>query len=132
MTCHHVRGELTCHVPCQLLSRRAVPYHAVPSPPVPRRTSIVQLTALSLSHQTPGDATLLRFLRGRDFHVERAREMISASLVWRKKYQVDRILQEYQSPSVVKDHFPGGWHHSDRGVEEEGMGLRGTIRGGNT
>ncbi|XP_043195394.1 SEC14-like protein 1 isoform X2 [Amphibalanus amphitrite] len=64
--------------------------------------------------KTPGDATLLRFLRAREFHVERAREMISASLVWRKKYQVDRILQEYQSPSVVRDHFPGGWHHSDR------------------
>ena len=54
--------------------------------------------------------------------------MISASLVWRKKYQVDRILQEYQSPSVVRDHFPGGWHHSDRGVENcwvDGGGMLG-------
>ena len=70
---------------------------------------------VSRARQTPGDATLLRFLRAREFHVERAREMLSASLVWRKKYQVDRILQEYESPSVVRDFFPGGWHHSDRG-----------------
>ncbi|XP_037081881.1 SEC14-like protein 1 isoform X2 [Pollicipes pollicipes] len=64
--------------------------------------------------KTPGDATLLRFLRARDFNVEKAREMISTSLVWRKKYQVDRLLQEYQTPSVARDFFPGGWHHSDR------------------
>jgi hypothetical protein len=47
--------------------------------------------------------------------VEKAREMLSQSLMWRKKHQVDRILSEYQTPQVVKDYFPGGWHHSDRG-----------------
>jgi hypothetical protein len=47
--------------------------------------------------------------------VEKAREMLSQSLIWRKKHQVDRILSEYQTPQVVKDYFPGGWHHSDKG-----------------
>jgi hypothetical protein len=65
--------------------------------------------------QVPSDSTLLRFLRARDFNVEKAREMLSQSLMWRKKHQVDRILSEYQTPQVVKDYFPGGWHHSDRG-----------------
>ncbi|GLH14610.1 uncharacterized protein GBIM_18966 [Gryllus bimaculatus] len=60
------------------------------------------------------DSTLLRFLRARDFNVEKAREMLSASLLWRKKHQVDKILSEYQTPSVVRDYFPGGWHHHDK------------------
>ena len=47
--------------------------------------------------------------------MEKAREMLSQSLMWRKKHQVDRILSEYQTPQVVKDYFPGGWHHSDKG-----------------
>ncbi|XP_066998063.2 SEC14-like protein 1 [Anabrus simplex] len=64
--------------------------------------------------KVPSDSTLLRFLRARDFNVEKARELLSQSLLWRKKHQVDRILSEYQTPQVVKDYFPGGWHHSDR------------------
>ncbi|GFG33633.1 hypothetical protein Cfor_03387, partial [Coptotermes formosanus] len=64
--------------------------------------------------KVPSDSTLLRFLRARDFNVEKAREMLSQSLIWRKKHQVDRILSEYQTPQVVKDYFPGGWHHSDK------------------
>ena len=47
--------------------------------------------------------------------MEKAREMLSQSLMWRKKHQVDRILSEYQTPQVIKDYFPGGWHHSDKG-----------------
>lgn len=64
--------------------------------------------------KVPSDTTLLRFLRARDFHVEKSREMLSQSLLWRKKHQVDRILSEYQTPDVVKQYFPGGWHHHDK------------------
>lgn len=65
--------------------------------------------------KVPKDATLLRFLRSRDFHVEKAREMLSQSLLWRKKHAVDRILSEYVTPQVVQDYFPGAWHHHDKG-----------------
>jgi len=58
---------------------------------------------------------LLRFLRAADFNIEKAREMLSASLTWRKKHQVDKLLSEYEIPEVVKTYFPGGWHHNDRG-----------------
>lgn len=68
-----------------------------------------------LFQQVPSDTTLLRFLRARDFNVEKAREMLSQSLLWRKKHQVDRILSEYETPDVVKQYFPGGWHHHDKG-----------------
>lgn len=62
----------------------------------------------------PGDATLLRFLRATEFSVEKAREMLTQSLHWRKKHQIDKLLEEYEVPQVVKDYFPGGWHHFDK------------------
>lgn len=62
----------------------------------------------------PSDSTMLRFLRAREFNVEKAREMLCQSLVWRKKYQVDRLLNTYEMPQVAKDFFPGGWHHYDK------------------
>ena len=65
--------------------------------------------------KVPSDTTLLRFLRARDFNLEKAREMLSQSLIWRKKNQVDKIMAEYQVPQVIKDYFPGGWHFNDKG-----------------
>lgn len=75
------------------------------------RHSIEELRGSSV----PGDATLLRFLRAREFSVEKAREMLTQSLHWRKKHQIDKLLEEYEAPQVVKDYFPGGWHHFDKG-----------------
>ncbi|XP_031778473.1 protein real-time isoform X2 [Nasonia vitripennis] len=74
------------------------------------RHSIEELRGSSV----PGDATLLRFLRAREFSVEKAREMLTQSLHWRKKHQIDKLLEEYEAPQVVKDYFPGGWHHFDK------------------
>ncbi|XP_015437427.1 PREDICTED: protein real-time-like, partial [Dufourea novaeangliae] len=62
----------------------------------------------------PGDATLLRFLRAAEFSVEKAKDMLTHSLHWRKKHQIDKLLEEYELPQVVKDYFPGGWHHFDK------------------
>lgn len=64
--------------------------------------------------KSPSDPVILRFLRAREFNVEKGREMLSRSLVWRKKHGVDKILSEYQEPPVVKEHFPGAWHGHDR------------------
>ena len=75
------------------------------------RHSIEELRGSSV----PGDATLLRFLRASEFSVEKAKEMLTQSLHWRKKYQIDKLLEEYEMPQVVKDYFPGGWHHFDKG-----------------
>ncbi|XP_076239595.1 real-time [Calliopsis andreniformis] len=65
-------------------------------------------------NSVPADATLLRFLRATEFSVEKAREMLTQSLHWRKKHQIDKLLEEYEVPQVVKDYFPGGWHHFDK------------------
>lgn len=68
------------------------------------------------AHQgkVPSDQTLVRFLQAQDYNLEKARETLCQSLVWRKKYQVDRILNSYNLPEVVTRYFPGGWHKHDR------------------
>jgi len=58
-------------------------------------------------------------LRAGDFNIEKAREMLSHSLHWRKKYQMDKILSEYKAPQVITDFFPGGWHHNDKGKKRK-------------
>lgn len=62
----------------------------------------------------PSYPTLLRFLRARDFNVEKASQMLQETLNWRRDNNVDQMLDEYKQPSVVSKHFPGGWHHSDK------------------
>ncbi|CAG0891657.1 unnamed protein product [Cyprideis torosa] len=62
----------------------------------------------------PSDATLLRFLRSRDFHLEKAREFLSESLLWRKQHQIDKLVAEYEPPDVLKKYFPGAWHYEDK------------------
>ena len=67
-----------------------------------------------LKGKVPSDPVFLRFLRARDFNVEKAREMLSQSMLWRKKHGVDKILNEYEMPQVVKEYFPGGWYMNDK------------------
>uniref|UniRef100_A0A0N5BLV7 CRAL-TRIO domain-containing protein n=1 Tax=Strongyloides papillosus TaxID=174720 RepID=A0A0N5BLV7_STREA len=62
----------------------------------------------------PNDAHLLRFLRARDFDVDKARDMVLSSLLWRKKHDVDKILHEFVPPPVLKQFFPGSWHYKDK------------------
>uniref|UniRef100_A0A1B6BXY7 CRAL-TRIO domain-containing protein n=1 Tax=Clastoptera arizonana TaxID=38151 RepID=A0A1B6BXY7_9HEMI len=82
-----------------------------------QESSLVQLrkwVAQLQKGKMPSDTMLLRFLRARDFNVEKARGLLSESLTWRKKHGVDKVLSEYQIPQVVTDYFPGGWHHHDK------------------
>lgn len=65
------------------------------------------------SQRVPSYQTLLRFLRARDFNVEKAAQMLQESLKWREEFAIDTILSDYKQPAVVTKHFPGGWHHSD-------------------
>ncbi|XP_068003377.1 SEC14-like protein 5 isoform X1 [Melanerpes formicivorus] len=62
----------------------------------------------------PKDEHILRFLRARDFNLEKAREMLCQSLAWRKQYQVDSILQSWRPPALLEEYYTGGWHHQDR------------------
>uniref|UniRef100_A0A8C2WQP5 SEC14 like lipid binding 1 n=1 Tax=Cyclopterus lumpus TaxID=8103 RepID=A0A8C2WQP5_CYCLU len=62
----------------------------------------------------PKDEHILRFLRARDFNMEKAREILCQSLTWRKQHQVDYLLETWTSPQVLQDYYTGGWHHHDR------------------
>lgn len=66
----------------------------------------------------PNDAHLLRFLRARDFDVQKAREMITASLLWRKQHNVDKILIDFVPLPVLMKYFPGCWHYNDLEVSK--------------
>ncbi|NXL66673.1 S14L5 protein, partial [Chordeiles acutipennis] len=63
----------------------------------------------------PKDEHILRFLRARDFNIDKAREMLCQSLSWRKQYQVDYILQSWRPPALLDEYYTGGWHYQDKG-----------------
>ncbi|XP_076458817.1 SEC14-like protein 1 isoform X2 [Babylonia areolata] len=78
---------------------------------------LVQLRQwLSHTHKgkIPKDPHILRFLRARDFHIEKAREMLVHSLAWRKLHNIDRLLETYTCPDIIEKYYPGGWHYFDR------------------
>ncbi|KAM3865074.1 SEC14-like protein 1 [Diretmus argenteus] len=62
----------------------------------------------------PKDEHILRFLRARDFNMDKAREILCQSLTWRKQHKVDYLLETWTSPQVLHDYYTGGWHHHDR------------------
>lgn len=64
--------------------------------------------------KVPSYPTLLRFLRARDFSVDKASQMLQDSLAWREENNVDHILSDYKTPAVVAKHFPGAWHQTDK------------------
>ena len=76
----------------------------------------VQRTFSSFSPQIPKDEHILRFLRARDFHLERAWEMLCQSLSWRKQHQVDLLLQTWRPPALLQEFYAGGWHYQDIGA----------------
>ncbi|XP_004864894.1 SEC14-like protein 5 isoform X1 [Heterocephalus glaber] len=61
----------------------------------------------------PKDQHILRFLRARDFHLDKAREMLCQSLSWRKQHQVDLLLQTWKPPVLLEEFYAGGWHYQD-------------------
>ncbi|KAL2086946.1 hypothetical protein ACEWY4_018005 [Coilia grayii] len=62
----------------------------------------------------PKDEHILRFLRARDFNMDKAREILCQSLTWRKQHQVDYLLETWSCPQVLHDYYTGGWHHHDK------------------
>ncbi|KAJ8318370.1 hypothetical protein KUTeg_003461 [Tegillarca granosa] len=62
----------------------------------------------------PKDAHILRFLKARDYSVEKAREMLLHSLAWRKLHNIDRLSETYKPSEIVEQYYCGGWHYSDR------------------
>lgn len=81
-----------------------------------QESRLLQLRAIIKERggQIPSYSTLLRFLRARDFSVDKASQMLKESLVWREENNIDTMLSEYKQPAVVSKHFPGAWHTEDK------------------
>ncbi|XP_072298626.1 SEC14-like protein 1 [Eucyclogobius newberryi] len=62
----------------------------------------------------PKDQHVLRFLRARDFNLDKAREFLCQSLTWRKQHKVDFLLDTWERPQTLHDYYSGGWHHHDK------------------
>lgn len=62
----------------------------------------------------PKDQHVLRFLRARDFNLDKSREFLCQSLTWRKQHQVDFLLDTWERPQLLQDFYAGGWHHHDK------------------
>eukprot|EP00116_Pleurobrachia_bachei_P002101 sb/3462363/ len=84
----------------------------LPFPSVYYRTS----SPIMISHsvQIPDERVLLRFLRARNFEIEKTREMLIKSMAWRKQYNIDAHLDFWSPPDVINRYLPGAWHKTSK------------------
>jgi len=62
----------------------------------------------------PDERVLLRFLRARNFDIEKSREMLIKSMAWRKQYNIDAHLDIWAPPPIIEKFLPGAWHRNDK------------------
>ncbi|KAF8794916.1 SEC14-like protein 2 like protein [Argiope bruennichi] len=74
------------------------------------KAAIEELKRRTINDITPKmrqDETLFyRFLKARDFNLQKSEDMLRKHIVWRKEFQVDTILTDYKPPEVLVKYLP--------------------------
>ncbi|XP_040071328.1 SEC14-like protein 2 [Ixodes scapularis] len=60
------------------------------------------------------DPFLLRWLRARDFDVNKSEKLLRDNILWRQRENIDSIIETYENPEVLRLYFPGGQCNRDR------------------
>ena len=60
-----------------------------------------------VDHWKNSPDTVLRFLRARPGNVDAAEKMFRGMIQWRLENDVDKILDEYHPPTLLREYFPG-------------------------
>ena len=85
------------------------------------RAQIEDLAELDDEDKT--DKHLIRWLRARELHTEKAVEMIRKSCDWRREYRINSSLFDFQPPIYYKRDFP----FAVTGYDEEGCPISDTF-----
>ncbi|KAF8794832.1 SEC14-like protein 2 like protein [Argiope bruennichi] len=82
----------------------------------PEDISPAQVAAVKeLKNRTINDVTpkmlednylFYRFLKAREFDLQKAEDMLRKNIAWRKRYNVDTILTDYTPPEVLEKYYP--------------------------
>ncbi|CAN7986007.1 unnamed protein product [Ixodes pacificus] len=60
------------------------------------------------------DPFLLRWLRARDFDVNKSEKLLRDNNIWRQRENIDSLIETYENPEVLRLYFPGGQCNHDR------------------
>lgn len=76
--------------------------------------------------------TLLRFLRARNYELDKAMKMWLDTLEWRKEYEVDTILDSFMfhEREQFLMAYPQGYHKRDKLVSSRGSAVSQQVQAG--
>lgn len=82
---------------------------AVAAPPVPLEPEEVSIWGIPLLKDERSDTILLKFLRARDFKVKDAFTMLKNTVIWRKEFGIESLLEEDLGNELGKVFFMNGF-----------------------
>ncbi|XP_040061135.1 SEC14-like protein 2 [Ixodes scapularis] len=60
------------------------------------------------------DPFLLRWLRAREFDINKSEKLLRDYIIWRQRENIDSIIETHEIPEVLRLYYPGGLCNHDR------------------